>query len=56
MFEKWWDEEGQYLIGNKDEAREAWNAAIIRAGDKVAKNFDECEPWIEPGDIYELTA
>lgn len=56
MFEKWWNEEGQYLIGNKDEAREAWNAAIKCAGDKVEENFDECDPWINSGDIYGLSA
>lgn len=31
--------------------RHGWNAALRAAEEIVAERYDECEPWLEPGDI-----
>lgn len=58
-FDQWWIEQaehGNWARGDYGIAKAAWNKAIEVAADKVAERYDELEPWIEPSDIYNLSA
>lgn len=45
-----WDEQ------HRSFAKMVWDAAIAAATELVERNYDECEPWLTPDMMDELSA
>ena len=57
-FDEWYEKEGRESFEYNGsytltDLRDAWNAAIESAELVVKENYDESEPWLEPGQLTE---
>ncbi len=55
-FSEWYEKEGKECFEyngsyTKDDLINAWEAAVASCEAIVLENFDECEPWLKPGEL-----